>query len=198
MFTRPISEKTFFVGLLIAIVLAASAITVKANPSFFVRTVQTATATSTIAYMTPGNATSTLIYDSYAQGTPRASDSALLLTQFTASTTASNLAIALEYSNGDGSTDCSTSPGLCDWYKDNLFTITNASTTQATNIAVASSLAWNFASSSQGGAAVLSTNQRALKAILVPMPTRYVRAVFTITGANGAVWAQIVPKRESN
>ena len=130
----------------------------------------TAAATTTIVYMTPGTGTTTLAYDSLDNG----SDSAVLLTQFTASSTSATLAIRLQYSQN----------GI-DWYDDNLLSSTNSTTTAVKTVNVANSYAW--------AAAAAGAN---LKAIDVPTPTRYVRAIYSVTGANAGVWASLVAKKQ--
>lgn len=163
-----------------------------ANP-IDMNVVQSAAATTTLVYMTPGTATTTIAYDSF-NGDSNGSDSAVLLTQFTASSTSSILGIRLEYSQGVTGVDCVASPTVCDWYADNLNAL--ATTSSTNTITTSGTFSWTFASTSQAAAAVSATNNIGLKATIIPVPTRYVRAIYTITGANGAVWKSIVAKKQ--
>lgn len=191
--------KNIFVTTLIAAIVAISfgAASVYANPSSIATTAQTATATTTLSYMTIGAATTTLVYDSYLNR-PTTADSAIMLVQFTASSTASVLGISYEYTNGGPGLDCLGAPNTCDWYRDNTMISVNATTSQAFSVTVPNSYSWTFASSSQGGGNVAATNNRALKTLTIPTPARYVRAIFTATGTPSAIWAQIGPKKENN
>lgn len=156
---------------------------VEANPSTFRPTVQTATATTSLSYMAVGTATTTLTMDTYSNGNTDKTNTAALLLQLTASTTSTVLVTELEYSQ-DG----------VDWYKDNLTADATAGASEA--IQTANNYSWTFASSTLNGVQV--TSQRATKVVNVNTPTRYVRAVFTLTGANGAIWAQFLPHKERN
>lgn len=164
-------------ALLVAFCIIGPTQKVEANPSFFSPTVQTASATTTVNYATAGTGTTTLTYDTYTAGNTYKTNSAVLFTQFAASSTASVLNINLQYSQ-DG----------IDWYSDNLV---SASTTvnSVLYIQTANSYTWVAA-----GTATSS------KAILIQTPTRFVRAIETIpVGAGaGAVWAQIVPNKETH
>lgn len=175
------------IALVVALVVIVNS--VKANSSYFPPPVSTATATTSPRYMTPGTATSTLTLDSYYQdtlGNYTKTDSAVLLTQFAGSSTASILGIDVEYSQ-DG----------IDWYKDNLNALVLASSTAIYPIQPNSRISWTFASSTVGGGVVAaSTGATSTKAILITTPTRWIRVVHTITGANGAVWSQLVPRKE--
>ncbi len=160
-------------------ILALASIT-HANPSQFAPTVQTATATTSVAYMTAGNGTTTLPYDSYNvtygtnTGSTYATNMATLLVQTAASSTSSVFSITLQYSQDN-----------IDWYNDNLSQ--GATTTAVKNVSMANSYTWTA-----GGTATTS------KAILIQTPTRYVRSVIGVTGASGAVWQQIVPIKEKS
>lgn len=156
-----------------------------ANPLRSVPAASTADATTTIPFMTPGTGTTTTaVFDSFANGANAYPDRAALLTQFTASSTSSILGIRLEYSQDN-----------IDWYSDNLNS--NATTSFANSITSASTFTWTFASTTPGAGAVGNTN-RSSKVIFINVPTRYIRAVYTITGANGGVWGSIIPQRQSN
>lgn len=160
----------------------------KANPSFFLRANSTAcgslTATTTRAFMSQGAATTTYTYDTGCAAAGSV-DRAVFLAQFTGSSTVSAVQIAFEYSQDNQ-----------DWYGDRVFT--SASTTQSFSINQPNTYLWGFSSSSVSGGVIGSTtvNNRAID---VPTPTRYVRAVVTVpAGAlNGAFWAEFVGKRQS-
>ena len=173
------------------------------NVSQITSPAQTASATSTLVFLRPGAATTTLVYDSQQSdgtnqtnnGNTYLTDEATLLVQFTASSTTSILGIGFEYSNDVG---CGAAPTTCDWYKNNLINPLALSTTTTTiGLQTPITYSWTFASSSVGGVGVTSSNNRDTKVISVPTPMRYVRAVFTVSGANGAVYAQFLPKKET-
>lgn len=146
--------------------------TVRANPFYFPASVATSAATTTPAYLAIGTATSTLTFDSYAQGQTKATDKGVLLVQAVASSTSSVYLFTFQYSQ-DG----------IDWYSDNTQPATTTSTV------VTAPQVFTFT------AAGTATSSRAIP---VSFPTRYVRVVTSITGAAGAVWQQIVPQRQSN
>lgn len=179
-----------FLLLLALLAVFGVAGTAHANPSYFATATSTAAATTTPAYMTPGTATTTTpVYDAYAQttngGLTAKADYAGLLVQFTASSTASKLTGNVEYSQ-DG----------IDWYRNYVFDPSQTSATStANNINAPFMISWQFASSTVGGAAQTNTN-RSTAAMLIPTPFRYTRVVFSMTGANGAVWAELVPIKE--
>lgn len=167
--------------------------TVHANVGGFPPGAKTATATTTPAVMTPGTGTSTVVYDSYningtneqTTGVVSDTDEAALLVQFTASSTASKLKIAYEYSQDD-----------VDWYQDGITILFASSTTGIISTNIPNSMSWTFASTSVGGAGILASNNFATEILPVVTPTRYVRAVISDTGANAEVWAQFVPKKQ--
>ena len=152
---------------------------VKANPSYFLQTVQTNTATSTLSFIATSTGSATLKFDSYYvdSGTPNGNtlkmNDAVLFVQTTASSTSSVYSIALQYSQ-DG----------VDWYGD-------------TSGQVISSSILDISTSTTYKITAASTTV-ALRSILVKTPTRYVRAVATVTGANGSIWMQFVPNREKS
>jgi len=164
---------------------------VHANPSTFAISTSTSAATTSPRYMTAGNSTTTSpVYDAYAQtlsgGQTFKADYAGLLEQFTGSSTATVLNRSVEYSQ-DG----------IDWYRNFVLDpMQFGSTTPTYRLATPFSTSWTFASSSVGGAPVASTNNRSTAASVIPTPFRYVRIVYSLTGGNGAVWAQFIPIRE--
>lgn len=168
------------------------AVSVHANPLFFAPAAMTATATSTPSYMTQGTATSTITYDSYnLVGTnqpvvsdPTGAADAALEVQFIASSTSSVLNIAIERSDDN-----------LDWYQDEYSFPVSTSTIGSSNINSPFSFSWTFASSTVGGQP--NSGNRIGKILYVATPTRYTRAVFTLTGTPGAVWAKFTPTKQN-
>jgi hypothetical protein len=155
---------------------------VRANPPTFLRVSSTNSAASTSPVYLRVNTTSatstTPVYDAYALlGTGEVSGNLYVSfgIQLKASSTATVLAINPEYSN-DG----------IDWYQDNFSTYAAG----AIAIATRNSYTWTYASTTVGGAAVLGNTDTGAKIIQLPVPTRYVRLVSTISGANGAIWIE--------
>jgi hypothetical protein len=179
---------TMAVGLVLALGATAFA------SSFFSGTVQTATATSTVAYMTPGTATSTLTYNTYtntnvATATPSttnysAATSVTFLGQFTGSSTSAVIHITPEYSQ-DG----------LDWYQgygllDGFATTTNRTMAYA----YVDSISVPYASTTVDQTSSSSIDRFAVN---IPVPTKDVRLVVTLTGANGAFWGQVIPTKQN-
>lgn len=164
-----------------------------ANIGGFPSGAKTSAATTTPAVMTPGTGTSTIVYDSYnlngtnepTTGVVTDTDSATLLVQFLASSTASKLKIEYEYSQ-DG----------IDWYQDGVSNTFASSTDGVININLPNSFTWTFASTSLDGLPVSAANNLSTEIVPVITATRYVRAVISDTGANAEVWAQFVPKKQ--
>lgn len=160
---------------------------VKANPSYFTRAngilCGSLTATTSPTFMTAGTATTTVTFDSGC-ATSNSQDSSVLSMQLTASSTNTKLAVNFEYSQDN-----------IDWYQSNLSA--QATTTPVQDISTAQSYLWSFASTTPGLGAPAGTRQ--MKTIVVPTPTRYVRAVFTIPSGstNGAIWAEFDAKRQA-
>lgn len=158
-----------------------------AASTVFVNTVQTSSnpvATSTIVYMTPGTATTTLTYDSYPSGVSATNGAALFL-QVTASSTATKYLINEEYSQ-DG----------IDWYQGTFSSLNGyATTTIPTNISQIPQWIWTYASSTPGLGAVTASVNTDARMIHIQTPTRFIRVIITMTGANGAIWAQLVPQK---
>lgn len=147
----------------------------------------TANATTTLAYMTPGTATTTVTCPMGSDG----ADSASLAIQVNASSTATSFNVYVEESM-DGQ----------DWYP-----IPSASTTDAFSLQIRPYSTFTFASSTIGGTTGMngasttfqgytSTNNRNHYLIDVPVRMKRVRAFTTmpIGSTNGAVWMQIIPK----
>lgn len=176
-----------YLGLIIVVLGAVTAVFVAhANPIRQAQTVQTATATSSFAFITPGTGTSTVTYDTFVNGSTQMPDKLALLIQFTASSTSSTLLTNIEYSN-DG----------VDWYQKGIDDLL-ATTSAPVSLGNVPQYSWLFASSTPGLGAVSGTNNRDGRSIILNVPTRYVRAIFSmkIGGTNGSVWAQIVPQKQ--
>ena len=193
-------------ALIAAFALMASAfmfaIPAHANPIRQAPPSSTASATTSPTFMTPGTATTTVYLDSFAGGSTQQYDAVSLLTQLFASSTATTLNMTVEYSDGVAGVDCTATPTACDWYQDATIAMTNASTSQPYAISNNSlnTYSWTYASTTQGGAAGVATSNRGLKAINIPVTTRYVRVFYTLAigGTNGAVWGKLVPFKQSN
>lgn len=182
-----------FLGIVLLLSMFAFATPAHANPSFFANGTSTSAASSSPRYMTTGNATGTIYFDAYGQtfngGQTYKADSAILLTQFSASNTSSTLGITAEYADATDGFNCANTPAACDWYRD-FANDPNATTTAALGNPYSVSI--KFASSTLNGAS--STNSlRSTYAIPFRALTRYMRLVFTMSGANGAVWAKLLP-----
>lgn len=144
-----------------------------ANPSFFLSPTSSATATTTVMQISANPAVSqTLVFDSNITGRPYAADTATLLVQATASSSSSIVNITYQYSyNG------------IDYFGDNL-QLGSATTTQPVN--VVNSSVWT-----PGTTATTS------RAFTMPVPTRFVKAIFSATTATSSLYVSIVPKQEA-
>lgn len=184
-------NKTLKKILSIAFVLAVVGISspvAYANPIYAGPTVQTATATTSPRYLTPGTGTTTLVFDSYNPATNRYLATKVMgLLQFAASNTASTLGIATEYS-ADG----------IDWYQGFMFDPSGISTTSPVmTLGAPNRLSWQFASTTLNGVAKTNANSATSSAaVIIPSPLRFLRLVVSITGGNGAFWGQVVPIKE--
>lgn len=178
---------------MVLVLIAAFALfyTVKANPSFFLaQSTSSSTATTTVTYMTPGTATTTLFLDLGAGGAQGA-DSIVLLECLQASSTNTTLNTAAEYSQDNVT-----------WAQNDLASTTGG--VAQINVTLSQSFTWTFASTTIGGGLATSTGpglaaNSACKIVSVPVPTRYIRAILTLPAGstNGAVWADWIAKRQS-
>lgn len=191
--------KYFLPGAVVIGVLAFAGIAL-ANPFYRGLSAQTALATSTQAYLTPGTGTTTPIYDSYEQyGTNETNggDNTLptqvaILLNGVASSTATTINVTCEYSDTyNGKT------GNGDWYQNDvlLSTSTNAGLQSVTGF---NSFSFTYASTTVGGAPVLANTNRFEKVVVCPVPLRFVRAVVTDAAGSSSVWASIVPIKQRN
>lgn len=157
--------------------------TAHANPSIYAPTKETAPVTTTVVYMAPGTATTTLTYDSF-NGDYSLIGNLTLAFQYTASSTEPHLNVRLE-----------DSPNNIDWYPRAVAVNTNATTTLMAPVGV-----YNFdlATTTDNGGS--GTSSRVNESFSVKAPMRYVRAIFYVPqgGGNGALWAQMVPSKQIN
>ena len=142
--------------------------------------------------MTAGTATSSVIMDSYlvSKGvvSPYATDKAVLLIQFVGSSTSSVLNTNIEYSQ-DG----------IDWYQSTDTLVPGYATTSEPVFDISNVPQYRliYASSTAGLASTTISQSTTTRAVNIMTPTRYVRAIFTETGAAGAVWSQFIPERQT-
>lgn len=158
----------------------------KANPSYFVRC-QTASATTTVAYMSPGAATTTLTMPSSQcnMSGVTAVDSAILHIQYTASSTGPTLVFRVEHSQ-DG----------VDWYPETVALAANATSTQLSGDSA--TYKWIMATSTDNGGS--GTSARLMRSYTITTPTAYTRVIFSVpaSGGNGALWASLVAKEQAS
>lgn len=180
--TQKVAITLIAVGVLLAAGIAY------ANPLYTAGKARSALATSTLAYMTPGTATSTLVYDSYEQlgtnqpnqGNITIPNTVALAIQGVGSSTASIVNLACEYSD-DG----------IDWYQNEMFP---ATTSDPVLITAPNTFTFTNASSTIGGVAFNGFK----KIITCPLPTRFVRAVASVTGDKAAIWDTFIPSKQRN
>ncbi len=188
-------------------VLALSAVIVfqpslvKANPFEFLlenNGTQSPTATTSVTYMTPGTATTTYTYDTYAGSSadPYATNNLALELQLTGSSTpvaTSNYAtttysIAIEYSNDN-----------LDWYSDNYTPFATTTVNVNPTTPITRTITLGYSQLTDGS--LLATTTPTKRLINVQAPTRYVRAVISIpigtNATNGAVWGQFAGQKET-
>lgn len=167
---RPVFILVGIVGLAIIAVITSFAVHVRANPLYYMVPQTSATATTTVVYLSStGQATSTAV-DAYTS-VNQAVNSISLFVQNAASSTSSVLNVRFQYSYDS-----------IDWYDDEF--LPPATSTPAT-VAVPLSYQWT--------ALGTATSSKVLPS---RMPMRYVRAIFTETGAAGAIWYGWQPIRE--
>lgn len=181
--------------LLAALLIAFSFLSfAHANPFYTGTKAQSATATTTVSYLTPGTATSTTVYDSYEQygtnqpnsGNLTIPDTVAIVLDGSASSTATTLTATCEFSDNYNGT---TKNG--DWYQNEIL----PATTSNTFIAQPLTYSFTYASSTVGGVA---NTPRFQKLVTCPIPTRFVRVVVTDTGAPASLWTEIIPTKERN
>lgn len=201
-----INKKILVVGLAMLITLLAIIgfnQKVFGNISYFAPTAASATATSSPQFLVNNNSTQStstpVVYDSYGiDGTNQsgqivnATDYVTLLEYVVASSTSSVFVTNVEYSDGVVGVSCVSTPNACDWYANNLETYAAG----AIAIATPNTYTYTYASTTPGGGAVVAGSNRGSKAIGLKVPTRYIRAYVTISGANGSVYLKWQPKKQ--
>ena len=185
------------IALVIAAVIASGVTVAKANPSYFVRnsssssTNCTMSASTSVAYMTAGRATTTLTLNAVGCGSSRAIDSAALMLYRNASAPGTRTRIKFEFSD-----DCDASTGGS-WYAP---VATSTDYVVDTDAAVNSfnAITWQFASTTIGGGVAASDSDTLL--IPIRVPTKCVRAVLTVPigAASSSIWGALVGKQETN
>lgn len=165
------------VGMLVALgALAAFVSSTQANQLYFPITTTSATATTTAAFLTSsGQATSSAL-DAYQASVTNALDGLSLFVQFAASSTSSSLNIRFQYSYNN-----------IDWYDDSVSQAVGVISTTTMTASLQPYLSY------QWPAYTVATSSKILP---VPTPMRYVRAVFTESGAAGAFWYGWQPVRQ--
>lgn len=153
-------------SLIVLAVVIVTTSTVKANRSYFVPSVTTALATTSMDYMRATN--SVLPLDAYTTS-PTAINSATLLVQSIASTSAAVQTITIDYSQDgvDWFSIATTTKGYDLNNTKQTYTITGNTTASTTRVG-----------------------------ITVATPVRYVRATVATSTALSSVWLQWVPIRE--
>lgn len=174
--------------LLLAVLVLFVAVKAHANPSEIVARARTAVATTTLSYMTAGNATTTLTFDANnvasdnptnTNSSPYKADNAQLYVRFTASTTLTQLCRRTFYSNDN-----------VDYYATQTV-VTSATSSVATQLY--GETCFSFASTSE---AIFGSNTTNNRTETITTPARFTKVQFYTKGANGAVYAEIAPSRE--
>lgn len=184
--------------LIAAAILSATFLVPKAhaNPLTLSGSWRTAAATSTVTYLTPGLATTTLSFDTYtyANGnpTPYKVDSGILEGQFTASTTGSGFRARVEFSEDN-----------IDWYPENVNMLGQGNVENATSTSLFGSAAiyqFQMSTSTATTDGFPGTGNASRIHFSMPMrfPARYVRVVFWARAGdgNGALWAGVIPVKQ--
>lgn len=150
---------------------------------------KTANATTTLRYMTPGAATTTVTYDTYKDGLTTMDGGALLVQLTASSSPNTRLNIYQEFSV-DG----------IDWYQSSQPELLgNATTTSSVSLQPVPFMTWTFASSSPGLGNVPTNDNTDSRIIPIQSQTRFTRFIFVLPAgsSNGAVWANIAPVKQN-
>lgn len=184
---KKLSKILFIVG-----VLAFSFITLihkaDANPFFFER-FQSASATSTVVYMQPGTASTTVT----ALNNQNASfESAIVNIQVIATTT--GVSIPVINARVEGSMDNQ------DWYPVALYPSVIATSTALLTPYSSLSLQISTSTSPAGNFGGSGTATQIMSSFTIPVSIRHLRVVFTDPAGGGkyGLWAEIVTKRQTN
>lgn len=172
------------VSILVALALIAGPALIKAATSY-VSSQASATATSTMSFMSPGAATTTYQLDGLASNKVQEMgeiDSAAVYIAFNASSSSSILAYQVQYSNNN-----------VDWYGESASLSTANANIASTSNAVTQEASTTVTHLWSPGASGTST-----KAILLPpLPAKHERLIFSIPvgSANGAIYFETALKR---
>lgn len=166
-------------------------------PSFFTTTPAIGTATSTVSttnFITPGTGTTTFTFAKVNSGQINPTqdvDSAFLLVQLKASTTATTLNWKYQWSNGTPGTDCYLVPTACDWYDEDQVPAYTLSQNFIEHASTTITHRW------QPGNSTASTTN---KILAIPYnASNYVRAVFSLPAGspNATLFLQENSKRNA-
>lgn len=169
---------------------------VHANPLILSGSWRTAAATTTVAYLAPGLATTTLSIDTYAYAngnpTPYRVDSGVLEGQFTASTTGSGFRARVEFSEDN-----------IDWYPESVNmlgqgNVENATSTSLFGSPAIYSIVTSTTTANTDGFGGSGTAARIHFSMPMRFISRYVRVVFWSRAGdgNGALWAGVIPAKQ--
>lgn len=178
-----------FLGLLLAFLFAFFSNTsnrVAAQPSTFCYD-QTSGATTTLVYMTAGTATTTLTATNCVGDGAYALDSAVVDIEYTASSSNSTLNMRVEHSFDNK-----------DWFPSGTI-VSSAATTTVIGYPYGDYRFGSGATTTDPGGSGLTTRMHS--SINIPIYGPYIRVRFYASGTanvgnNGALWAQIIGKRE--
>lgn len=189
-----LNEKAFTIGTLVLAFALASwflfAPGAGANPASYTRQ-QSAAATSTLAYIQPDTATTTLAtLDSQGGNTFALNASAVLALQLLGSSSPSGNGVgAVNYATTTFNIGFEYSQDGIDWYR------AAATSTESTSVGP-TFFNITLGTTTQAGL-VLSTTTPTKRLVTVPTPTRFVRPVISIPGGtNGAVWGEWVAQKQ--
>lgn len=163
--------------------LIATLVAIMAGPSLlkaatsYVTSQTSAAATTTVSYMTPGTATTTYQIDNLALNKVQEMgevDAITVLVQFAASTTASTLNVQQQVSNNN-----------IDWYTVNQ--VVGTPTSLGSSTLATSSITYQWTPG------VAGTSSTAF--VILNVPARHERLVFSNTGASGAIYNEVTLKR---
>lgn len=146
--------------------------TASANPVYLANSCQTATATTTVNFMQAGLATTTINCEVIDYRNSQKGESAIVLMQSVASSSASLQTVTISYSM-DG----------VDYY-DVVNTAASTTPNQALNTQLTYILAGN---------SLASTTRRAF---IIDTPTKWIRLAFSATTGNSSIWAKIIPFKQ--
>lgn len=188
---------------LLAIISFASKI--QANQLFFGGKAS-GTATTSITYLQRASTIATTTNAFEVGKNNSSADKLHLAIQLTATSSNFILGWRYEFANDTPDTDCVANEAACDWYSDDIFSMSNSSTTQSVNINAPFKYTWQFSSTTDlcGGTSqtVANAGSRRCKLLAAPTPTRYIRVVFFIDPASasniGAIYSQWISQKQVN